>query len=925
MKNVKLKLICFSVFSFFILAVSFTASAGLIARTIPAQTVSPFKPPVSLQCAYRVNPLGIDTLNPDLSWILQANNTTDRGLSQTAYQILVASAPEILNSDKGDLWDTRKYLSDHTSGITYAGKQLRSGQQVFWKVRVWDQNNNVSAWSAINQWVMGVLNHGDWAGASWITAPPTLDSAVNSTFLLRHTFVLKPGLKRAVISICGLGQYEMTINGNKPTETLLNPGWTEYSKTCLYDTYDITALLNNRQNAIGILLSNGMYRVKKGGRYAKFERTWGRLQAIAKIQFEYNDGTIATMVTDGTWRAGHSPMTFSSIYGGEDWDARKVENNWDKANFNESAWLPVELSNGPGGQLKGITHAAPPLRAFQTYKPISSTVVKPNVTIYDLGQQASFISSITATGLAGSVIKITPSELLQADGTLFHNNYNGRAYSQFTLSGAGDEHYMAKFFTTGCRYYQVECIPAAGGTEVPLLTSIAGLVVHSDNPPAGEFSCSDELFNRIYKMIGWAEVSNMKSVISDCPHRERLGWLEQDHLHGPSFRYNYDMRPLVGKIISDMHDTQQDNGLIPCIAPELTRFGADWREAIEWGSSGVLLPWQQYQWTGDVAVLKQNYPMMKAYVEFLTSKANNGIAAVGKGDWEGRKTSPNTPKELVSTAFYFGNADILAKSAKLIENAEELAKQQKLAESIKVAFNKKFFNNNTKQYGTGSQCANAMALVMGLVDTVNRQDVLNNLVKDLYDRNYENTTGEVGWRYVLNALADGGRSDIIYKINNQTTQPGYGYQLKMGATALPETWDAFRDNSQNQFMLGHIIEWFYHNLAGIQMDPEKPGFKNFIINPNIVGDLTGVKGSYNAVQGKIISEWKRAGKNITLHIVVPPNTTATIYVPAISAAAVKESGKAITQVQGVKLKHADKLIAVYNVVSGVYNFTSIIP
>jgi len=767
---------------------------------------------------------------------------------------------------------------------------------------------------------MGLLQKQDWSSAKWIGAPETFDSAINSTVLLRREFSIKPRLKRAIISICGLGQYETTVNGKQLTESLLNPGWTQYDKTCLYDTYDITYLVNSGQNAIGLLLSNGMYRVKKGGRYAKFENSFGRLQAIAKITFEYMDGSIEILVTDDKWKSGESPMTWSSIYGGEDWDARKIQRGWDKADFNESVWPPVEVMNGPGGELKGITHAAQPIRTFQVNKPLSVKEIKPNVFIYDLGQDASYISTFTVTGLSGSIIKITPSELLNADGTLFRNNYNARSYSQYILNGESKETYTSKFFTIGCRYYQVECIPASGSKEVPKVESIAGIVVHSDNPFVGEFSSSNELFNRIYKMVKWAELSNMKSVISDCPHRERLGWLEQSHLHGPSFRYNYDMRPLYGKIMHDMNDTRQPSGLVPCIAPELTTFGPDWREAIEWGSASVQIPWQEYEWTGDIEILRRNFQMMKAYVDYLTSKAKEGIAAVGKGDWSGRRTSPHTPKELISTAFYYYNADVVAKAARLLKNNNDATKYEALAKSTKAVFTKTFFNDTTKQFGTGSQCANAMALAMGLADADDREAVLDNLVADIENRKYENTTGEVGMRYVFEALADGGRSDVAYRMNNQDTQPGYGYQLKMGATALAETWDAWRDNSQNQFMLGHIIQWFYHDLAGIQMDVTKPCWKNFVIRPVIVEDLTEVKASYKSIHGKIVSEWKRDGNKLTMHVVVPPNTTATIYIPAKTVAAVTESGKAIRQMKGGKFMAIELSYVVVKCGSGNYKF-----
>ncbi|MBC7828750.1 MAG: family 78 glycoside hydrolase catalytic domain [Chitinophagaceae bacterium] len=880
--------------------------------------------PFNLKCEYRADPMGIDVLMPHLEWILIPTDSSLRALSQTAYQILVASSKEILRQNKGDLWNTGQTTSGDINNIPYQGRPLKSHQTVWWKVRVWDQNKTVSAWSDASQWTMGILHPQDWSGAKWIGGPEKLDSAINSTFLLRREFTVKQGLKRAIISICGLGQYEMTLNGKPLTETLLNPGWTQYNKTCLYDTYDITGQLTSGQNAIGLLLANGMYRVKKGGRYAKLENNFGRLQAIAKIQLEYNNGSIETLTTDDRWKAGKSAMIWSSIYGGEDWDARDVERGWDNPGFNDSLWLPVEIRNGPGGQLKGLTHAAPPVRTFGVFGPTSKKEIKPNFTIYDLGQNASYISRLTARGRAGSKVKITPGELLNPDGTLFRNNYNGRSYSVYTLAGGGTEIYTSKFFNTGCRYYEVECIPAPGNNQVPSVELIEGIVVHSASTFAGEFSCSNSLFNRIFTMIKWAELSNMKSVISDCPHRERLGWLEQSHLHGPSFRYNYDMRPLVGKIIHDMNDTQQPNGLVPCIAPELTVFGSDWREAIEWGTAGVMLPWQQYEWTGNPEILRNNYPMMKKYVDYLTSKARDGIAAPGKGDWCGRRASPHTPRELIATAFYYANADVLARSARLMGNTAEAEIQGKLAKKIYDVFNKKFFNPTTKQYGDGSQCANGMALVLGLVTPQHRSAVLNNLVADIENRRYENTTGEVGMRYMLRALADGGRSDVIYRLNNQDQQPGYGYQLKLDATALPETWDAYRDNSQNQFMLGHIVEWFYHDLVGIQMDSSKPGFKHFIIRPDIVEDLAEVKGSYHSLHGKIVSEWKRNGNQVTLHVVIPPHATATIFVPAKDVSAVTENSMPIKQIRGGKLAGWNGSYAIVKIGSGDYTFVSFI-
>lgn len=766
---------------------------------------------------------------------------------------------------------------------------------------------------------MGVLATNDW-NAKWITAPASLQGGSNSTFLLRHEFSAKSKLKRVTVNICGLGQYEISINGRYVTTNVLTPGWTEYTKACLYDTYDVTAHIRRGDNAVGILLGNGMYRVAKGGRYAKFEKSFGPLQAIARIRLEYEDGSVAIIGTDGSWRAGISPMTFSSVYGGEDWDARLEQNGWNLPGFDESQWLPVEILNGPGGELRGISRSAPPIQVFEIHTPVSQQKIKTNVTICDLGQEASHLTRFMVHGPAGSKVRVTPSELLKPDGSLFVNNYNGRAWSEYTLAGTGEETYTSKFFYYGGRYIQVERISPTNSTEIPQVDSIVGLDIHSSVTKAGQFSCSNDLFNRIDTMIRRAELGNLMSVITDCANRERLGWLEQDHLHGPSFHYNYDMSPLVTKMVGDMMDCQLDSGLIPTHIPEYPIFPPKWRDSIEWGATAILMPWQQYEFTGDTAGLRNSYPMMRRYLDYLTFKATDGIAAPGLGDWNGLRANTDTPNRLIATALYFENARTVAQTARLLGKSDDAAAYEKLAETIRTAFNAAFFHAATGQYGSGSQCANAMALDLALVEPANHPAVLLHIVNNLAHQNYAMTIGEVGLPYLLRALARGGRSDVICDMANQTEYPGYGYQLKMGATALCETWNADRDNSQIQFMLGHIIEWFYHDLAGIQLDPQSPGFKHFFIHPDIVGNLTSVNCSYNSIHGKIVSEWKLAQNQITLHVIVPPNTTATIDVPTSDESSVTESGKPIAKSNGIAFVKFQNSVASYQFGSGNYLF-----
>jgi hypothetical protein len=771
---------------------------------------------------------------------------------------------------------------------------------------------------------MGVLAPTDWP-ARWVTAPESVKGEVNGTLLLRRDFAAKAGLKRATLNICGLGQYEVSFNGRAVTADVLTPGWTDFAKTCLYDTYDVTALLHEGPNAIGVLLGNGMYRVAKGGRYAKFERSFGPLQVMARIRLEYADGSVAFVGTDEQWRVGVSPMTFSSIYGGEDWDARLEQQGWDRAGFDAAKWLPVAFSPGPGGVLKGTSRSAPPVRTYGAHAPISRKEIQPGVFIYDLGQVAAHLTRFTVHGPAGSMVRVTPSELLNPDGAIFKNSYNGRAWNQYVLAGTGSETYTARFHYSGNRYLQVECLPAAGDTALPEVDAIDGVVLHSSVLRAGEFSCSNELLNRIYAMIRSAELSNMMSIISDCPHRERLGWMEQDHLHGPSFGYSYDMRPLLAKVMGDIADGQLASGLVPTHVPEYPIFPPKWRDAIEWGSAGVLIPWQQYQWTGDVEILRANYPVMQRYVAYVTDKAKAGLAARGLGDWCGRAPSLETPGDLVATAFYYEDVTSLAQAARLLGKPEDAAQADLLAAQIRAAFNTAFFHPETSQYGTGSQGANAMAVALALVAPENRLAVVANIVADLEKRGYALTVGEVCLPYLLRALGDAGRSDVLFAMTVQSEYPGYAYQLKQGATALCETWNAYPDNAQSQFMLGHIMEWFYRDVAGIRLDPASPGFGHVIIQPTIVGDLTAARASYDSVRGKIVSEWKRDGPRLTLHVIIPPNVTATVVMPTRAPGSVTESGKAISTAAGITRAEAGAAHAAFSIGSGDYTFGALLP
>lgn len=882
-------------------------------------------------CEQRENPLGVDVAQPRLNWILQSDQ---RGDAQTAYQIIAASSETILEKNSGDLWDSGKIISDETIQIPFAGKPLKSSQEVFWKVRVWDLNGKESTWSPTATWTMGILNSNDWQ-AKWITAPTNAES-----FLLRREFTVKSGLRRAIVHVCGLGQYELSTNGKKVGDDLLAPGWTQYKKTDLYDTLDLTAQLHRGVNAVGIILGNGMYNITKDKvRYVKFTQSFGPLKAIAQIQLDYADGTSEIIGTDSSWKAGPSPITFNNIFAGEDFDARRVQKGWDESGFTMDAnWLRAVETDGPGGELKGLSCAAPPIRAIETLQPIAAKVLSTNLTVFDLGQNASQMPRLVVRGARGSFMRIIPAELLKPNGTVDRASCTQDgvrpAWWQYTLRGDGEEIYFPKFFYQGCRYLQVEFHPAPGETALPKIEKLEGVVVHSSSKPVSEFETSNTLFNRIYQLVRWAQRSNMMSLMTDCPHREKLGWLEETHLNGPSLRYNFDMAPLLQKSVNDMADAQLENGFVPNIAPEYfmaqAKINEPFRNSPEWGGAFIMVPWQQYEFDGDIALLRRNYENMKRYVAFLGSTATNHIVTTGLGDWYDLGPKPPwgsqlTPPALTATAFYQHYNWILARTAELLGKPDEAKQFDELAEQIRAAFNENFFNAATHQYATGSQCANSLAVVMNLVDETNRAEVLNAIVADVRRHGNGLTAGDVGYRYLLRALAENGRSDVIFDMNNQSEKPGYGYQLKMGATSLTEKWDASVGSfgSQNHFMLGQINEWFFHDLAGIQPDPSAPSFKKILIDPAIVGDLNWVKAKYDSVHGSISTEWKRDATTFALAVTIPPNTTATVYLPAESPDEVNESGIPAAKIPGVKFLHLENQNAVFEVGSGTYQFTVI--
>jgi hypothetical protein len=643
---------------------------------------------------------------------------------------------------------------------------------------------------------------------------------------------------------------------------------------------------------------------------------YGYPKMILLLLLEYSDGTKEDIISDETWKTSPSPIIFSSIYGGEDYDAGKEQKYWDTPDFDDRTWENVKIT-------KGIPILEPqmtePLKVMQRFEVINKKQINAATCVYDLSQNFSGIPSITVNGNRGDTVVITPAELVKEDGSANQAGSGGASFFTYILGGGGNESWQPRFSYYGFRYLQVKCIARDSLQPLPVVLHISGLHIRNSAAAAGSFTSSNELFNKTNTLIDWAIKSNTVSVFTDCPHREKLGWLEQTHLMGSSVQYNYDIANLNRKVIKDMMNAQHADGKIPEISPEFTKFDPPFDESPEWGSAAVILPWYNYQWYGDVQTLSDAYGMMKAYVQYLKNKSVGNLLSYGLGDWY--DIGPNrpgvsqlTPLGVTASAMYFYDVNILAAVSRLMGKTSDSRAYDQLAAEIKKSFNEKYFDKVAGQYASGSQTANAIALYMKLVEPQNKLTVQNALVKDIRKRNNALTAGDIGYRYVLRALEDAGRSDLVFDMNSRDDVPGYGFQLKHGATALTESWQAYPSVSNNHFMLGHLMEWFYDGLAGIRQTAASVGFKEIEIFPTPVGDITSAKGSFLSPYGLIISDWKKEGSMFTLEVTIPVNTAATVYLPAEKGFLIKEGMKVCNSVLFKNGK------AIIRVGSGMYRF-----
>jgi len=916
----------------------FLAAAGFALLPVVAGGASPPRP-ADLRCEYLKNPLGIDTPRPRLNWVLEPGWRTGRGQSQTAYQVLAATSRKKLDLGQGDLWDSGKTVSDRSIQIPYAGQVLQSGQECFWKTRVWDQEGKVSGWSEPAHWTMGLLNPSDWH-AKWIgvedqepgrgaqNPPGELPLPAR---LLRREFALHKKVRRATAYVSGLGLFEFYLNGRKVGDHVLEPGLTDYSKRIFYVTFDVTKELKKGSNAVGVMLGNGRF-------YAPRLRTptdtvsYGLPRLLFELRVEYTDNTTDAIVSDGAWSVTtNGPIRANNEYDGEEYDARKELEGWSRPGFDDSAWQQARIVTAPGGVL--AAQMMEPMRVTQTLRPAAMTEAQPGVYIFDFGQNLAGWCRLRVAGQAGVKISLRHAERLKPDGTLYVDNLrSAKAADTYILKGRGAEIYEPRFTYHGFRYVELTGYPGKPG-----LSCLEARVAHDDLEKAGDFTCSNPLLNQIYRNICWGVRGNYRGIPTDCPQRdERQGWLGDRSAESKGESYLFNTAAFYGKWLQDMADAQKESGSVPDVCPAYWPFYSD---NVTWPSSTVIIPDALLDEFDDETVVAAHYASAKLWIDYMSGFVKDGlIARDSYGDWcvppeEQKLIHSNDPKRqtdktLLATAYFYYDLCLMEKYAKLLDKPAEAQRFADQAAHMKTAFNAKFLKPEAGQYDNGSQTSCVLPLAFGLVPPEDRRPIFDLLVNKITKECQGHIgTGLIGGQWLMRVLSDNGRPDLAWTIATRQTYPSWGYMVSKGATTIWELWNGYTAdpamNSGNHVMLvGDLCTWLYEYMAGIRPDPEQPGFKHIIMRPEPVGDARFVKASHRSPYGLIVSDWKRDGDRFRWQITVPVNSTATVWVPAKEGGRVTVNGQPAGHAQGVRFLKMEEDRAVFLAGSGNYRFES---
>ena len=710
--------------------------------------------------------------------------------------------------------------------------------------------------------------------------------------------------RRASVRVIGLGHYELTLNGKKVGATVIDQAWSQYNKRLYWQEFDLLPHLKKGENVFGVLLGNSFYRVVKpnnSDRYAKPDAmpdfSDGRPFLVwLDARFESADGTSAIVQSDGEWKWNASPLTFSNVYGGEDWDARLVQDGWDEPGFDDSGWTKVMTVDAPSAKTSLLPFVG--IEEFERFKPVEIEQPEPDVTTYVFSQNCSALLDFTVVGKAGQTIRLLPCEYLDPETKRVKFTYTSGTgtdiYHDYTLRGGGEERHKIKFCYVGAQYVEVRGAVPEGAPNpkgLPVVKRIEMVHTRAANALVGNFQCSSKMQNKAFRMIDWSIRSNMSYVPTDCPHREKTGWQEEIWHMARAISYRFGIRDWYRKVAQDIRDEQLPDGHVPTNVPNvLVGLGPHgfWNEAPEWGVSSVLVPWHLYEWYGDRETLASSYTSMKRYVDYLTWIEKDGLVDSNLGDWydygHGKGDGPAqwTPRTVSGTAVWALGAKTVSEAAAVLGNDLDSRRYRVLFEHIRASFIAHFWDSATKQVKNNGSCqpGNSVALCVGLVPEGDRAGALQAVIDDLEKRAWQQTVGEVLQVFFVRALGDAGRSDVLHKVYARTDRGSYGFMVNEGLTTLPESWDAKpgTGNSMNHFMLGHLMEWHFAFVAGIRQATGSVGWKKALIEP-FPGPLESAEASFASPSGEIAVAWTSMGGKFALEVTMPEGIDAEVRLP----------------------------------------------
>jgi alpha-L-rhamnosidase len=873
-----------------------------------------------LLCENRVNPLGLDVLQPRLTWLLSSNQ---RNVTQSAYELQVALSP----GGKDAVWSSGKVSSGQSVHVPYGGKALQSGKRYYWKVRVWDQAGKASAWSEPANWEMGLLQPADWK-AKWIGQGFPEDPIMRPSPLFRKLFMVDKKVRSARAYITAHGMYEAFINGKRVGTGYLSPGWTSYNNRLQYQVYDVTDLLQSKGNVIGVQLGSGWYRSHLAWQDQK--DVYGKsLGLLMQVNITYTDGSSESVITNEGWKSSIGTIVYSEIYNGEIQDARKGNDAWATASFNDASWSGVQVQESTSEKI--IATYNEPIRKHERFTPVKIFTTPAGDKVVDFGQNLVGFVEVKVNGKAGDSIKLSHAEVLDKWGNFYTQNLRAaKQQNIYVLKGNGTEQFEPHFTFQGFRYVRVEGI---ADVKPENLTAVA---LYSDMKPTGTFTSSNPLLNQLQHNIQWGQKGNFLDVPTDCPQRdERLGWTGDAQAFCRTAAFNMDVSSFFSKWLKDLAADQYPNGSVPFVIPNV--LDRNKGTSAGWGDVSVIAPWTMYLVYGDQRILETQYPSMKAYVDYIHKTAGDSYIWKGGsvfGDWLFYKSMRQTESDgytnpdMIATMFYAYSASLLAKAATALGKQEDAAYYRNIFEKVKEAFRKNYVTAEGR-IASDSQTGYVLALKFGLLPEDMQAKATQYLVDDIKGRDNHLSTGFLGTPYLCHVLTEHGRTDVAYDLLMQQSFPSWLYPVKMGATTIWERWDGqkpdstFQDagmNSFNHYAYGAIGDWMYQVVAGIDLMEADPGYRKVKIQPHIGGSLTEVAAALQTYYGLVSSHWTVKNKTLTLQIEVPGNTTAMVSIPAKSVSAVTENNIALAAVPGLKVTGMQGDRVVVEVGSGKWTF-----